>query len=284
MTLMIWLFLSIDISQSLLVSTVTDPLTWIVTSSAMLATLLFPCSILAWKIKNQLVYNPPDWDFQIREVPFGEYREMMDEYIQEYSHLISRVIWPDLLLLAVLVGLGISLPFVLRFSVFMLLLFPYLYGAVVIVFGMVLVHFLIHLISTEVTDDFPYFPPSRFKKLIERLSLIPGISWVGVRIAIGESGGFYTIRDPVIVCRVEAIESSARIDGIVNSRRELHEVTGYLNLAEEREPITRTVRSEREVGNDQILDLVKWLVQEYVNAKGHEDFLSDVIDELGLEI
>jgi len=276
--------MSITISQQLLVSTVTNPVIWTLTSTAVLVSLLFPCLLLSWKLKNQIIFEEPTWDFRIREVPFHEYEGMMKDYMREYSFLLSHVIRIDLAILLFLGTFGTSTPYILRISIPALLLSPYAYGALVILFGIVLVHLLFHAIETDATDHFPFSPPSRFRKAIKELSSFPGISWIGIRMAIGEAAGYYTIRDPVVVGRIEAIESNARLDGIVDKYGTLREITGYLSLQSDEETITKTIRTDTEFSRPKVLELIRWMVREYISAKGDDGLLADVVDDLGLEM
>jgi hypothetical protein len=253
------------------------------TSLAAFTSMLFPIILIAWKLKNRIDYEEPTWDFRIREVPISEYGVMMKDYVREYSHLISRVLWLDILLLLILGVVGTALPFILQFSIPLVLLSPYLYGASMLAFGIILAHFLIQMIENDATGVFLFVPPSRFERALVEFSLVPGLSWIGIRIAIGEASGFYIIRDPVVVGRVEAIESSGRLDGVVDKRRNLIEVTGHLTLQPDEDPLAKTIRSDTAISSAQILDLVRWTLREYVSKRGSDELLSEVIEDVGLE-
>ena len=108
---------------------------------------------------------------------------------------------------------------------------------------------------------------------------IPGTFWVGIRLIIGESGGLYTIREPLPVARIEGIEGIARIECQIDSSGNITRLVPVFELdnfkpTKELEDIDEPITPVKSV------QLVRLMIQEYIRHSGGEEILDDVIDDI----
>lgn len=281
-TLMVWVFVAMDLSQRFISTINSNPLNWVIISSGVFLIPLIPASIVTHNLKNTVELESPSWSFQIREIAYPEFETMMKDYLREYVHLISRVRETDIIFLMILFGICISFPFLLPYEIFFIVLAPYVFAAGVLLFGLLSSRILYCLFENDATSEFPYWHPRKFKKAVDLLYSTPAISYAGVRVAIGEAGGYFTIRDPVATGRIEGIEALARIDVVADKKGGISEATAFLDLDTANESKSKTSQFNRNDDGASLLALVRWLLQEYMSVSESSDILADVLDDVGL--
>lgn len=156
---------------------------------------------------------------------------------------------------------------------------PIITALFVIVFGLLYSYFIFKLIPNSATSEFPSHKPRRFRRAISFLVGIPGTFWVGIRLIIGESGGLYTIREPLPVARIEGIEGIARIECQIDSSGNITRLVPVFELdnfkpTKELEDIDEPITPVKSV------QLVRLMIQEYIRHSGGEEILDDVIDDI----
>jgi hypothetical protein len=134
-------------------------------------------------------------------------------------------------------------------------------------------------IPNTASKEFPKLHPRRFKNSISFLSKLPGIFWAGVRVTIGESGGYYTMRNPVSIARIEGIEGSARLEceldtsGNILLIRPIFELEGLsdaTHFAELIQPITTL----------STVSLIQEMIHTYIEHSGGEEILEEVLEDI----
>ncbi|NHJ13189.1 MAG: hypothetical protein EAX95_05895 [Candidatus Thorarchaeota archaeon] len=280
--LTIWAFIALDLSLRFMPGIYTSSFAWIMVSSGILLIPVLPTSIVIRFMKDSVELKSPSWEFKIREIPFNEFKIMMREYQKGYTRLISRIPYTDIILLTILFVVGVLYPFLLPFDPYLILLSAFLFPVVNIAFALVIAHFLYGAFENNATSEFPYWPHSSFKEAVKHLGNTPGISYTGIRAAIGEAGGYYTIRDPVAVGRIEGIESLARIDIVVERNGVLREGMAFLALGLANETKSKTTRFSGDNTSTDLLDLVRWILLEYTSTIDSKEILADVLDDVGL--
>ena len=104
---------------------------------------------------------------------------------------------------------------------------------------------------------------------------------MGIKITIGEADGYYTIRSPRIVARIEEIESAVEIIGVVDESGNITQVYANfqtVSLQSESETLTRVYTDPSD-----ILEIVKESLKHYILASGTNELLDDLADELKIE-
>lgn len=282
--LVAWTFLAVEVAQYSIVTAITTPTVWISSSITVLLSLTpFVLAIAAW-IKSRVTYDAPDWDFQIREIAYDEFDHMMKDYAKGYAHIVSRM--DPILLLVVILSflLSCGLPLlILSLSILLAAHVPYLFGALVLVYGLALAVFIHRIGRNGASDDFPLHSKSPIRAAIQTLSATPGVSWAGVRLSIGEAGGYYTIRNPTPVARIEAIEGSVQIEMKVDSLGRLSIGAATVVGGDQSEDKSKEIHLDPTTAVEQLANLVKWSVATYVEEHGSNEFVEELMEELGFK-
>ncbi|MFQ5884822.1 MAG: hypothetical protein ACE5IO_06955 [Thermoplasmata archaeon] len=282
--LVVWSFVGIEVAQYAIVMAVTLPFAWVSSASIVLLTLAIPVWVMATWIKRRISYAEPDWDFQVREISYREFEAMMKEYIREYSLIVARMDWLPLIV-AVFACAGSVLFPLLVLSLFPLLALyiPYLFGGLTLVYGLALSVFLHRATRNEASEDFPLHPMGALRIARQVLSSVTGVSWSGVRLSIGEAGGYYTIRSPSVVARVEEIEGSARIEIVFDELGLPSSASAVVALQDGSEKMSEKTSLTAPLDGEQFLDLVRWSVATYIEDRGPSEFLEELVKELGTQ-
>jgi len=282
--LVAWTFLGVEVAQYSVVTAITTPSVWISSSLMVLLSLTPFVIVLAVWIKRRVTFNAPDWDFQVREIVYGEYDSMMKDYVKGYSHIVARIDPIMLLMVASSFILSSALPLlILSLSILLAVYVPYLFGALVLVYGLTLAVFLHRVARNEASDDFPLHSKSPIRAAIQTLSVVPGVSWAGVRLSIGEAGGYYTIRSPTPVARLEAIEGSVQIEMKIDDLGRPSIGAATVAGGDQSEDKTKEIPLDPTTVIDQLASLVKWSVTTYVDEHGSNEVLEELIEELGIQ-
>lgn len=279
-TVNIWAFMIFEVAQYQLVTLFENPLGWISWGSLTFVTLMPIAGLFAWQLKDQVKFHPVTWSYRIREVNETEYRQMISDYNRNYQYVIASF---DIRLACIGAScyLGaIFLPFPLMRTDFVIISFVPLFVAIMLViFGLFFSYLIFKLIPNSATPEFPHHDAHRLKRTVEFLSLLPGIFWSGVRLQIGESGGFYTLQNPQPIARVEGIESAARIECKINRNGQLQTMISVLESSDDEEPVPLETISEPITPID-ATKLVKDTLLAYIKQHGGEEILQEVLEEV----
>lgn len=276
----LWAFMCFEVAQYQMVTLYQSPLSWIGWATLVLTSMLPALGLSVWKLKERVQLQNPNWNFKTREVNLKEFEEMIKNYNNSYRSLLSSVDYLLLILFSICYVTIIALPFYLmRTNILVIGATPIILALITIIFGLLFSYFTYKLIPNSATPEFLTHHPRRFRKAISFLAHSPGIFWSGVRVTLGEAGGFYTIRSPIPVARIEGIEGAARIEGEIDSSGNLTCITPVFEsdrfapsekIGDIDEPITPTKTAQ----------LIRLMIQEYLRHGGGEEILDDVLEDI----
>ena len=164
-------------------------------------------------------------------------------------------------------------------TILIISLTPVIIAFLVVIYGFLFSYFSFKLVSNSATPEFPTHNPRKLRKAISFLVGMPGIFWSGVRLTIGEAGGFYTMRDPVPIARIEGIEGAARLECILDSSGDIILILPIFELENLRvsdqvgeliQPITPLKTAQ----------LIHTMISEYIQHSGGEEILEDVLEDI----
>lgn len=276
----IWAFMCFEVAQYQMVTLYQSPLSWIGWATLVLTSMLPGLAISTWKLKDRIQLQNPNWQFKAREVNLQEFKEMTKNYNTSYRYLLSSVDYLLLVLLSICYVAVIALPFYLmRTNSLVIGATPIILAFFTIVFGLLFSYFTFKLIPNSATPEFPTHRPRIFRKAISFLAHSPGIFWSGVRLTLGEAGGFYTIRSPIPVARIEGIEGAARIEGEIDSSGNLTRIIPVFESdgivpSDKVEDIVEIITPTK------IAQLIRLMIKEYIRHSGGEEILDDVLEDI----
>ncbi|MCK5266494.1 MAG: hypothetical protein KAR03_12865, partial [Candidatus Thorarchaeota archaeon] len=209
-----------------------------------------------------------------------EFEEMTRSYNTSYRYLLSSVDYLLLILLSICYVLVIALPFYLmRTNILVIGATPIILALFTIIFGLLFSYFTFKIIPNSATPEFPTHRPRRFRKAISFLAHSPGIFWSGVRLTLGEVGGFYTIRSPIPVARIEGIEGAARIEGEIDSSGNLTRIIPVFE-SDGIVPSEKIGDIIAPITPIKTVQLVRLMIREYIRHRGGEEILDDVLEDI----
>ncbi|MGY5853689.1 MAG: hypothetical protein RTU92_09005 [Candidatus Thorarchaeota archaeon] len=274
--ILIWSFTSLTIAEYSLFTLHESAIDWFVNSILVLATLALYSLVLSWRMKHQISYNDTSWNYRDQEIGLSEYIEMTREYKKKYSHITAQ---HDILLgLLILcwVASAVYVPTILAQSVSTFIYGPIVFGGAVIVYGFLISRYFFRMIPNEASSHFEV-PKKRDLALhVLMLRSTPGISWAGVSVRIGESEGYYLIRDSTPVARIEGIESAIRLVVTTTDNEE------SLVIAEPKSDLELNINTAK-MDEDMIGKLVREVLEAYVSLKGSDERLEEILEELGID-
>ncbi len=275
-----WAFMCFEVAQYQMVTLYQSPLSWIGWSTLVLASMLPALGSSTWKLKNRVQLQNPNWKYKVREVNLQEFEEMIKNYNTSYRYLLSSVDYLLLVLLSICYVAVIALPFYLmRTNSLVIGATPIILAFFTIVFGLLFSYFIFKFIPNSATPEFPTHQPRRFRKAISFLAHSPGIFWSGVRLTIGEAGGFYTIRSPIPVARIEGIEGAARIEGEIDSSGNLTRIIPVFE-SDGIAPTEKIGDIIAPITPIKTVQLVRLMIREYIRHRGGEEILDDVLEDI----
>jgi hypothetical protein len=231
-------------------------------------------------MKTSISYNEPVWDFRNREITMTEYAGMMKQYRGSYQQVLSIIDYPLILLLVVLCIGAILFPFVtMQTTIYLIVASPAIFGFLVVPFGILFSNIVFKFLPNEATPFFSYPDPKTFRGTVRVMSRSPGISWAGVRVMLGESGGYFTIRDPILVSRIEDMESVSRIECELSGEGNNVNIVSYLQLGDDEETVVFEGTS-LELTQYLIAQIVQKTLIMYIEAKGEQELLEEVLDDV----
>lgn len=276
----VWALMAFDIAQYQMVTLYETPLEWLGWASFLFLTLMPILSVLAWKMKERVEFRSVGWNYKIREVSFDEFSQMIKEYNRSYRQIIATLdVRLPPLVGACFIGV-LFLPFPLMRSIPVVIgLTPIIIAVLLVVFGILFSYFAFKLLPNSATDEFPTYRSYTLRESVRFLSHLPGIYWSGVRLTIGEAGGFYTIRRPNPVARIEGIEGASRIDCTIDNRGSISHMVALFDSDDSQE--TSIVgRIDTPVTIVDAARLIRKTLEVYINSREDDEMLEDVLQEI----
>ena len=276
----IWAFMGFEVAQFQLITLYETPYNWIAWCVFILVSSIPAITAATWRMKTNIKFIEPEWDFREREVTLYEYGNMMKHYRSEYRNFLSVIDIGLILLAWILSVVAVALPFLLmRTTFFLIAATPVIFGFLVLIFGLVSSSILFKFIPNDATPQFPSMSEKLLRPSIETMESIPGISWSGVSMMLGEASGYYTIREVTPVCRIEGIESVAKIRGILDESNHVSKLVSTLSLDNSDTP--RVIgESSGEITSKQITEMVHKTLLAYIETKGEDEMLDEVLEEV----
>ncbi len=275
-----WGFMGFEIAQYRLVNLYESPIEWISWATFLFIS-MFPVLIgITWKMKTSISYSEPAWDFREREITIPEYETMMKQYRGAYQHVLSIIDYSMIILAALLIPTAILFPFALMSTSFYLIAAtPVIFGLLVMIFGIVFANFTYKYIPNEATPHFPFISPTPFHNFVGLMEQAPGISWAGVHATLGEAGGYFTVREPKPVARIEDIESVARVECQLSDSGNLIRIVSVLQL-EGSEELVVADESPDQLTPYLVAQIVRKTLLAYIEARGEKELLEEVLEDV----
>ena len=276
----VWSFIGFEVAQFQLLTLYETPLNWIAWAVFTIVSVIPAITAVTWRMKTQISFIEPEWDFREREVLLIEYEQMMKQYRGEYRNFLSIVDYGQILLAFILSVSSVTVPFLLmRTTYFLIAATPVIFGFLVLIYGLVISSILFKFIPNEATPHFTFGSEKLLRESIKMMGATPGISWTGIGLMLGEASGYYTVRDAVPVARIEGIESAAKIQGIIDDSARVSTLMSTLTLDDSDTPKV-IGKSSSNVSINQITELVHMTLLAYIETKGADEILDEVLEEV----
>ncbi|MFX1484860.1 MAG: hypothetical protein ACFFCP_16910, partial [Promethearchaeota archaeon] len=205
--IILWGIMGFEVANGRLLYIYNRPIEWLSWSTLLILAAIPVVITVTWKMKTNISYSEPVWEFREREVSIAEFESMMKQYKKVYQHLLSIIDYPRIFIIIVLSLIGVSFPFyTMRTTYPVIAATPVVFGLLVVLAIILFANVSFKYLSNEATPHFPYHNPRKFRGYVEMMDKSPGISWSGVHITIGWSGGYFTISKPKPIARIEEIE------------------------------------------------------------------------------
>ena len=276
----IWAIMCYEVAQYQLVNFYQHYLSWLTWATLVLWTMTPGLSLFSWKLKDRVEVYDPLWDVKVREINIDEFENMVRSYSSKYRYLLVSFDYRLLVMTFLCYAAFLALPFyTMGMGLLMISLTPILLCLIAVTFGMFFSYFVFKFIPNSAAREFPTHHPSKLRKAIHCLTSIPGIFWAGVRLSIGESHGFYTLRNPIPIARIEGIEGVARLECNVNNSGTIIRIVPILEIDTLSE--SDQVREINHSINPQnIAHLVRSVIELYIKQSGGEELLEDVLEDI----
>lgn len=269
-----------EVAQYRLLNLYVYPYVWFFWATLLFLSLMPALAAITWRIKTGISYTEPTWNLREREVMFTEYEEMTKEYQKAYRHVLSIIDYPSIFILIIVYIGAVLFPFVtMQTTTSIIAATPVVFGVLFVPFGILFANVLFRFIPNEATFYFTYPNQKQLRRIIDTMSKSPGISWAGIRVTLGEVEGYYTIRDPTPTARIEDIEGVSWIEFELGETGDLCKFVAYLQLGDGEESIVAE-GSLQQLTSYFIAGIVKKILLAYINAKGEQELLADVLEEV----
>ena len=280
LVVLVWGFMGFEVAQYRLLNLYDSPIDWLSWATLLFIGLIPVLVAITWRMKAAFTNSEPNWDMREREVTITEYENMMKQYRRSYQQVLSMIDYPMLFLLGVLYFGAILFPFVLmQTTIYLVAATPVIFGLLMVPFGIIFANVMFKFIPNSPPPHFSYHQPKTFRGLVRLMSHTPGISWAGLRIMLGEAGGYFTIRDATPVARIADIESVSRIETEVNEDGAFVKVVSYLQLGDGKETVVFE-KAPQELTQYLIAQIVQKTLLLYIESKGERELLEDVLEDV----
>jgi len=274
--------MGLEVAQFQLLTLYETPYPWISWSVFVLVSIIPAITAVTWRMKTNIVFVEPEWDFREREVSLYEYGNIMKVYRSEYRNFLSTIDSGLILLAWILSIIAVALPFLLmRTTIFLIAATPAIFGLLISIFGLVSSSIMFKFIPNDATPLFPSMSEKILRPSIEIMESVPGISWTGVSVLLGEAFGYYTIREATPVCRIEGIESVAKIQCKLDESNHFSKLSSILTLDDSDAPKI-IGETSGEITAKKIAELVLKTLLTYTEAKGADELLDEVLEDVTL--
>ncbi len=281
--ILLWSLIAFSTGWEHLASAHSDPIGWIATSVTVLGILSLPLLVISWYMKQQVVIHEVHWNLKEQEISIEEYERIYEDYLKNYSHLISWFDFSDFILFTVILTSTNLIPLLMAQSIFTIGSAPYVYGFLVILYGLLLSRFSFKLFHSTSSIHSELVPPRKMRKFISLSLDIDGIAYAGVGMQIKEASGYYTLTKIRPTIRLEGIEGVAKIQFVLDGSFRLTSLISELSMTHEK--IDVNILSTDPLELDQaIRNLMISTYQKYIEIKGSDPLLIDLLNELGIDI
>jgi hypothetical protein len=278
----VWALMGFEIAQYQLLTLYETQYAWIVWAVFSLVSVIPAITAVTWRMKARVSFIEPKWDFREREVTLSEYEQMMKQYRSQYRNFLSIVDTRLIVLACILSVSAVAFPFFLmRTTFFLIAATPVIFGLLILIFGLVSSSIIFKFIPNEATLHFPFVSEKILRPSIIMMQTTSGISWAGVSILLGEASGYYTIRKPTPVSRIEGIESAAQIHCILDESGNVTKLVSTLHL-DDSDTSHVISESSGEFSHKETTEMVYKTLLAYIEAKGSDEFLDEVLEEVTL--
>jgi len=278
--LQIWAIMAFEVSQYQMVTLFEKPFEWFGWASLLFLTLMPMLSILAWKMKDRVQFRNVEWNLKLREVNFHEFSQMVKEYNHSYRQIIANLDVRLLPLTAACYLGALFLPFpLMRSSILVISLTPIIIAVILVIFGLLFSYLLFQFIPNSATPEFPTYRTSVFRESERFISQLPVIYWSGVRLTIGEAGGFFALKEPHPVARIEGIEGAARIDCILDDKGSISNMIALFDSESSKESAL-IGRIDAPITVLDAVHLIRKTLETYIQSRDGEDLLEEVFEEI----
>lgn len=276
----IWAFMGFEVAQFQLLPLYETPFIWIAWALFVLVSIIPAITAVTWRMKTQIVFIEPVWDFREREVSLSEYNEMMKQYRSEYRDFLSIVDYNLILLALIISVMSVAAPFLLmRTTIILIAATPVIFGIFVLFFGLTCSSITFKFIPNDATPHFPIVSEKSLRSSVKVMESAPGISWSGISLSLGEASGYYTVRNATPISRIEGIESAAKIQIMIDESSHVTKTIAMLTLDNSDTPKVID-ESSGETHPKQITEMVHKILLAYIEAKGADEILDEVLEEV----
>ena len=278
----VWVFIGAEQAYITLVSIIITPIDWLFVSTVILVTMIFPVVLISTKLKQQVIFTEPSWEFRIRDVEISEFTKIMKDYKKSYSSLMSQKEYVIFILFVLSSITSILFPLLVPFSITLLIWGPYIFSGLILASIFLLAMFVFKATPNSATPYFHSYPEKPLRNLVDKLWETGGISWAGISLTIGEAGGYFIIQEVKAIGRIEGIESVGSIE-ITKDDKQQHSAISKLHLG----PVEGTkiiALDSTTLDSLDVSSLVHKTIIAYVEAKGVNELLEDVMLDLGISV
>ncbi|RDE17332.1 MAG: hypothetical protein C4K49_03380 [Candidatus Thorarchaeota archaeon] len=283
--IVIWIIIGEELSQFGLLAATSDSMSWVRMAAAVMGTMCAPIAVLSWRMKQQVSVTSLDWKLHEREIEYSEFEVLLSDYNKAYSHLMNRIDTMSVAMTASVFVAAILLPFIIVFYIpDIIATAPYVFGFLLLPFGLMVGRTVYLAVPNDASIEFPSVSSKLIRRAVELLEVTYGLSWAGVRLSIGETAGYFTLRDPRAVGRIEGIESSAWIGVEADeSGRPIGAVARVALGSHERE-FHSQLPASGELARRDLENLVRTCFTEYVSERGSDEMLDGIMEDLGIQM
>ncbi len=281
-TILLWVILSVEIINMLFVLILSDPFTWFLLSGLLIFFYPVPIAILIWRMKLSVEIMDPQWHYEQRYVTFQEFREMITEYREKYMLFTSHISYRWIVITVIFIILLILSPYVLSYlpdTLFVLLL-P-IFGILMTLLGISYTVVLLAGLPGPLNEEFRIPSLSSFSRARNVVIEIPALSWIGIRLSIGEWKGYYTIHEPVIAAKIENLESATTVILDADSVGNIKSI--HLSNDSVRSDFPSNLAKSYPTPSD-IIHILREYVHWYASSTKERELLDEIIDELDSDL
>lgn len=283
--LVTWTVIGEELSQYGLLAAVSDPMGWARMAAAIMGTMFVPVAVLSWKMKQQVSVTSLDWKLHEREIEYSEFEALLKSYYKAYSHLMSRIGWIPVAITLGIVIATVTLPYaVVAYVPQVIGIAPYLFGFLLLPFGLLAGRAVYMAAPNDASIEFPSIASRHIWRAVELLEVASGLSWAGLRLTIGEAAGYFTVRNPRAVGRIEGIESSAWIEVVVDEKGHPIDAAARVTLSSREQEIRRPTPATGELVRGELEDIIRACLRTYVSDRGSDELLDGIMEDLGIRM